>query len=517
MLGLRPEQVTGKSIEEIMGTEGFETVRPHIEIVLQGQPVEYEAEIPLRRTGRRFLRVTYMPEKNDQGDIIGWIASITDITERKQAEAALQQAKDALANANEQLETRVQQRTADLQQAQAALMREIEEQKRLEQQLRQAQKMESLGTLAGGIAHEFNNILNIISGSAQLISRHSANAEIAADSLKNIHQSIKRGASVVRELLTLARKTEAHLTAIDANGAVSELVKLLRQTFPKDIEISLDLDPQLPSVMADPGQITQALLNLCLNARDAMPAGGWLIINTRWIDGKQVQQIHAGATEAHYIGIEVSDTGVGMDESTQKRIFEPFFTTKEVGAGTGLGLAIVYGIMTNHKGFIDADSKLGRGTTFRLYLPVVPPEDQPAFTDVAMAPQPDRGPANGKGTVLLVEDEEAMAHLLRDTLLQRGYRVLLAINGEEAVDLYIRNKQGIDVVVLDIGLPKMKGWDVFLKMKEENPGVKVIVATGYLDPELKSRIHTAGVRDFIQKPYTFEFMEAKLAAVMERA
>ena len=639
MLGLSPEQVIGKSIEEIMGTEGLETIRPYVDTVLQGQPVEYEAEIPLQRIGSPFLRVAYMPDRDEQGNVVGWIASITDISDRKQAEEtrarlaaivdssedaiisknldgiitsynagaerlfgytaqemigqpvtriipidrheeetnilarvrrgervqqyetvrirrdgapinvsltissirdpkgniigaskiarnitgrkraeeALLKARDDLVQANVQLEKRVQERTLELEQAHTALVREIEEEKKLEEQLRQSQKMESLGTLAGGIAHEFNNILNIISGCAQLISRHSSNAEIIADNLKNIHQSIKRGASVVRELLTLARKSEAYLTSTDANSVVAELVKLLKQTFPKDIEISLDLDPHLPSVMADPGQVTQALLNLSLNARDAMATGGWLVISTKLIDGRELQKSHAGATESQYVAIEVSDTGVGMDDSIQKRIFEPFFTTKGVGEGTGLGLAIVYGIMTNHKGFIDMDSKPGRGATFRLYFPLVPPQDQPVFDEMAITDAADRRHANGRGTILLVEDEETIARLLRDMLLQRGYKVLVASNGEEAIDLHLRHKQEIDVVVLDIGLPKMKGWDVLLKMKEENPGVKVLVATGYLEPELKSRIHGAGVKDFVQKPYTLEAMVAKLQALIERS
>ncbi|MGH7843639.1 MAG: MASE1 domain-containing protein [Candidatus Binatia bacterium] len=378
MLGLRPEQVIGNFIEEIMGREAFRTIHPYVETVLQGQPVAYEAHIPFERIGARFLRVAYTPDRDEHGDVSGWIASITDISEQKAAEAALRQAQEELAKANEELETRVLERTADLQQAQAALVREIEEEKKLEEQLRQSQKMESLGTLAGGIAHEFNNILNIISGSAQLIRRRSSRAQSVAEDLEVIDQTIKRAASMVRELLTLARKTQAHLNSADANHVILDLTKLLKQTFPKDIELSLALDPQLPSVVADPNQISQALLNLCLNARDAMAIGGQLTISTKSVDGSTVQKRHTGATATQYIAIEVSDTGVGMDQSIYKRIFEPFFTTKGIGEGTGLGLAIVYGIMTNHSGFIEVDSEAGRGATFRLYLPLVPPENQPS-------------------------------------------------------------------------------------------------------------------------------------------
>ena len=247
--------------------------------------------------------------------------------------------------------------------------RAAEARKRLEEQLRQAQKMESMGTLAAGIAHDFNNILNIIQGYAYVLRGHAAKNDEIADSLNVINDTTKRGAALVRQLLTLARKTEPKLELININTVIEELTKLIRETFPKTIQVTLELNRELPPVMADPNEISQALLNLCVNGRDAMPDGGKLLLRTKTLDQKSLREYGEGKAE-RYVCIEVSDTGTGMDESIQKRIFEPFFTTKE-SLGTGLGLAVVYGIMKNHNGFIQVESTPMHGATFRLYFPVV--------------------------------------------------------------------------------------------------------------------------------------------------
>jgi signal transduction histidine kinase len=243
-------------------------------------------------------------------------------------------------------------------------------QKRLEEQLLQAQKMESIGALAGGIAHDFNNILNIIKGYTSVLGEELSENPTAKEHFKVIDEAVERGAAMVRQLLTIARKTVTHLAPADVNTQISELAKLIKETFPKTITVSLELDPNVPPVIADAGQIGQVLLNLCVNARDAMPAGGSLIIRTNVADGKMVRDRHRDADADTYVSVEVSDTGKGIDENIRDRIFEPFFTTKKQGEGTGLGLAIVYGIVKSHKGFIDIETESGRGTTFRVYLPV---------------------------------------------------------------------------------------------------------------------------------------------------
>ena len=422
-----------------------------------------------------------------------------ELIEKRAALVMAERSKKALAKSNEELEKRVEQRTLELELANRALRDEMEEQKKLEIQLRQSQKMESVGTLAGGIAHEFNNILNLIKGYTLLIRQNKSVDETVAKSLNVIEETVERGACGVRQLLTLARKAESRLVLSNPNDLVSELSKLLKQTFPKTIEITLELDAELPSIWVDPNQINQALLNLSVNARDALAGGGRLTLKTLLIEGGKVQDPAAKA--GSYACIEVKDNGTGMDAAVRGRIFEPFFTTKGVGEGTGLGLAIVYGIVKSHDGFIDVESETGHGTTFRLYFPIALSHEKPV-NETPKKELPVPKSVNGGETILVIEDEEKMVYLLRKTLLRHGYKVLVALDGEQAINLYQRHKQDIGMVLLDIGLPKTGGWGVIVKLKEQNPNVKLIVTSGYIEPELKSKMQRAGVEGFIEKPYS---------------
>ncbi len=431
---------------------------------------------------------------NDIGDQLG------RFIERRRAEELLSQAKDELIKANEQLERRVQKRTSDLEQANAALRKNIDEQKRLEEQLRQAQKMESIGTLAGGIAHDFNNTLNIIRAYATLINMQSAANPQIVENTKIINEEVERGAAVVRQLLTIARKTETRLARTDANQIVLMVSELIKQTFPKTIDVKLNLDRALRPVLADANQINQALLNICVNARDAMPDGGEITLATEMIDEDALKRGHSEASPKPHVCITVADSGTGMIESVRSRVFEPFFTTKGFGEGTGLGLAMVYGIMKNHHGVVDLDSEPGHGTTFRLYLPVFQ-GDARALSDERTERKPAGGSPAKQSTIFVVEDEVPMVQLLKDGLLREGYRVLVSMDGAEAIDLYQRRGHEIDLVLMDLGLPKVNGSEVIRVMKKQNPGVNVIVTTGYIEPELKSELFEAGVRDYIQKPY----------------
>ena len=514
MLDLTPQQIIGRPIAEILGAEAFETIRPHIETVLRGQPVEYEAAIPYPRVGSRFVRVIYMPERDAKGHVEGWIASITDITEHKQADELLRQAKDELVKANEELEKRVQERTADLKRANAALVKTIEEQKSLEGQLRQAQKMEIVGTLAGGIAHDFNNILNIIRGYATLIGQQSSADQQVNESLKVIDEQVKRGGTVVRQLLTVARKTETHLAPTDTNELVLTFSELVKQAFPKTIDVELDLDPELPPVLADPNQMSQALLNICVNARDAMPRGGRLTIRTELIDAHKMHG-HLKADTSAWVCIAIGDTGTGMKDEVRARIFEPFFTTKGIGEGTGLGLAIVYGILKEHNGFVDVESTPGKGTLFRLYLPIFESKENLPVNEMTTRKASGREQPDRRGTVLVVEDDEAMLYLLKKLLPQSGYQMLAAADGAQAIDLYVHHNEEIDVVLLDLGLPKVTGVDVIRKLKKHNPGVKILVATGYLEPEIKAEIFRAGVKGCIDKPYKVDDVVERLGTLIE--
>jgi two-component system cell cycle sensor histidine kinase/response regulator CckA len=361
--------------------------------------------------------------------------------------------------------------------------------------------MEIIGTLAGGIAHDFNNLLNIIQGYAGVLGEPSAQKETIAESATVIQDAVKRGAALVRQLLTVARKTEPKLTLTDLQTVIDGLMGLLKQTMPKTIELIVKASPNLRPVRADANEITQVLLNLCINARDAMPQGGKLTVRTHVERGENIKTFDKVSAE-EFVCIEVSDTGVGMDETIQRRIFEPFFTTKGPGRGTGLGLSVAYGIVASHGGSMCVESKPMCGTTFRLYLPVPSSEDDESPTEVSQGISLPIKRANGRGTILVVEDEQPMLSLLQKIMLQQGYRVFAASDGESALEIFQRHKHDIDAVLLDIGLPRVSGWEIFLQMKREQPGVKAVIASGYLEPDLQNNMQSAGISHVIDKPYT---------------
>ena len=514
LFGYSAAEMIGRSITTIIPSDHSDEETRILERIRSGERIEHYDTVRQRKDGTLVeISLTISPVKDARGKIVGASKIARQITKRKQAEAALREARDALAKANQDLEKRVKERTAELERANAALLKDLEEQKRLEAQLRQAQKMESIGTLAGGIAHDFNNVLNIIKGYASSVANLSAGNEEITEQLEIIDDAIDRGTGVVRQLLTLARKTESRLISSSVNELISGLANLLKQTLPKTIDVSLELRAKLPLVMADPNQITQALLNLCVNARDAMPQGGKLVLRTSSVDGATIND--AGAQPREYVCIEVIDTGTGMSDSVRARLFEPFFTTKGIGEGTGLGLAIVYGIIKNHDGLIDVHSEPDRGTKFRLYLPAAREQqstvDAPLHADVSA-----EDGHNGHKTVLLVEDEEMMVLLLRKTFGKHGYNVLVALDGEEALNLFQEHKHKLDVVLLDIGLPKKAGWEVILTMKEQNPQVSIVVSSGYIDPESKTKMYKAGIRNFVDKPYTPDAVVEILDAVVQQ-
>ena len=413
--------------------------------------------------------------------------------ERKEAE-------NELKRFNEELERRVAQRTEELQRANTALVRDIEQREKLEKQLVQAQKMESVGTLAGGIAHDFNNLLNIIQGYAFILRGHCEQNDEMEESLVAINDTVQRGSALVHQLLTLGRRSRStELKSVDLNSLVERLIVLIRQTFPKTIELDHVLQTDMPRISGDENQIEQALLNLCVNARDAMANRGILTFKTRSVTGATLQ--HLGDNlEDLYVCVEVTDTGVGMDERVRTRIFEPFFTTKDKGGGTGLGLSVVYGIVKNHNGCIDVDSKPMAGASFRLYFPAQP-ADAVLREPIAKVDSQPAVASDRSATVLVVEDEERMLHALGKILGKQGYKVLKASDGEMALETYQRHEDSIDVVLLDLGLPKMSGRDVLFRIKNKNPDVKVVIASGHFEDELDSGTDQAGVKHLLRKPY----------------
>ena len=509
---LGAERILGWSQEEVMGqlfgrfytAEDQERGLPIYalrESMAQGR---FEDEgWRMRKDGSRFwanMIVTALRDENDK--LIGFSAVIRDLTNRKRAEEELQ-------ILNAKLKDRVAEQTA-------ALVRSVEQREKLQEQLLQSQKMESLGTLAGGVAHDFNNILNLIQGYATAMERNSDAPAKLTENISVIKDTVKRGASLVRQLLSIVRKTDILFEPIEINNLLEKLQPLLRETFPKTIDVSLKLGSDLPAVMADMNQLNQVMLNLCVNARDAMPGGGKLVLTTARVKGADLRGRFQDAIENEYLSVSIADTGLGMDEAIRSRIFEPFFSTKDPGQGTGLGLSVVYGIIRNHGGFVGVTSEHGKGSTFFVYLPV--PKEQIKTVSVKAPLRVDgsertQEPSTG-GTILFVEDEAKQLRLMESFLEREGYRVLGAKDGLEAVEIFSRHKQEIAAVVLDIGLPRLNGWEVFLRMKQETADVKVLFATGYMSPEIEAGIARGEFSGVIMKPYQLDDVLAKIAGAI---
>lgn len=394
-----------------------------------------------------------------------------------------------------------------------------------EQQLRQAQKMETIGTLAGGLAHDFNNVLGGIIGAVSLmryklqtsgsLSRPELERYLAA-----IGESASRAADLVHQLLALGRKRDLSVVAIDLNQAVKHVMTICRNTFDKSIEMEVVRSTEPACVSADPTQIEQVLLNLCVNASHAMTImrrdgehwGGKLSVALRKVlPDKYFLEFHPGALPQTYWNLSVTDTGVGMDTKTMARIFDAFFTTKVKGTGTGLGLTMTYNIVQEHKGFIDLSAEVGKGTTFDVFLPALAPEALlKARTDVA------KGVWRGQGTILVVDDEPLMRDFARDALEECGYQVLLSEDGQAGVETFRANRRQIDLVILDLVMPKMSGIEAFLVIRNIEPDARVLLASGYSKDERVDEAITQGALGFIEKPYSLERLSRAVHQVLSK-
>jgi two-component system cell cycle sensor histidine kinase/response regulator CckA len=359
-----------------------------------------------------------------------------------------------------------------------------EHQRQIEQQMATAAKMQALGTLAGGIAHDFNNILSIVLTHATVAELSKENAKRTLEAIDTIKRAVGRGAGLSRQILTFARNTEGRFETLDVNRSVQELGSMMREMFPRNIQIELDLAPDVPPIRADADQFHQVLLNLALNARDAMNDGGTLRLTTSRI---------ATGNQAH---IAVTDTGHGMTPDVASRIFEPFFTTKEIGKGTGLGLAVVYGIMKTHNARIDVVSEPGRGTSFRLYFPGVE-----ATNAVERTCDPECS-NRGDESLLLIEDELEIAEAISLGLSECGYRVTTANNAEEAARKI--STLSFDVIITDLGIPGLSSRELVKLIRNTVPHVPVIPMTGYVDSELHKDVLAAGTEPILEKPFTID-------------
>jgi len=388
---------------------------------------------------------------------------------------------------------------------------DISEQKLLEQQLRQSQKMEAVGRLAGGIAHDFNNLLTAIIGYSQMVYAELRQGDPLRDRINEVLKAGQRAASLTSQLLAFSRKQVLQPKVLDLNVVVKDMDKMLRRVIGEDVELALALQPTLARVKADPGQIEQVLLNLAINARDAMPKGGKLAIETGEVEiDDEYAELHADAVPGLYVVLAVRDTGCGMDAQELSQIFEPFFTTKEQGRGTGLGLSTVYGIVKQSGGHVAVESEPGKGSVFKIFLPVTkaeadgrPPRESEAIADGASR------------TILVVEDDELVRKLTRHALESSGYEVLEASSGAEAILIYDQHPKPIDLVITDVVMPQMSGREFIQRLEVRRPDQKILYMSGYTDDAIVHHGVLDEERPFIQKPFTVASLTIKVRDLLK--
>ena len=497
----------------------------------------------------RFWSPVNSPVFSETGDILYIIHRVEDVTEfvrLKQQGSEQQELTQALVNragmmeaeiyrraqevqeANQrlrelqgELEQRVEARTADLLQTNAKLEREIAERQRTaealrksEEQLRQAQKLEAIGRLAGGIAHDFNNLLTVILGHSQLLRTRARSQDEMASDLEEVEKAAIRAANLTRQLLAFSRQQMLQPRVLDLNEVVVDLDRMLRRLIGEEIDLLTVPAVNLGRVKIDPGQMEQVVVNLVVNARDAMPHGGKLTIETANVTlGESEVYGSEGLDPGHYVLLAVSDNGIGMDIETRARIFEPFFTTKDIGRGTGLGLSTVHGIVAQSGGHIDVYSEPGHGSTFKIYLPRVE-----APIDVAKPPTESVQGLTGSETVLVVEDDELVRTVVSKTLRLNGYRVIEAKDRTEALKICEacrRNEMQLDLMLSDVVMPGMSIGELAERLKVLQPALRILYMSGYTDRAMTHQglLETGGA--FLQKPFTSDGLLSKLRELLE--
>ena len=386
---------------------------------------------------------------------------------------------------------------------------DITDRRQLEQQLRQAQKMDAVGRLAGGVAHDFNNLLMVINGYTEVLLDQLERGSAMHEKVQSIQQAADRAATLTRQLLAFSRKQVLELKVIDVNVVISDMERLLRPLIGENIELITQLSAKAGHIRADAGQLEQVIMNLVVNAKDAMPEGGRLTLQSSDIIVRQDFSEHRFIQPGHYTVISVADTGHGMDKETQSRIFEPFFTTKEKGKGTGLGLSTVYGIIKQSNGYVFAESEPGMGTTFCVYLPRVE-----ECAEELLPAKSNAAEARGCETVLLVEDEESVRELVRLTLVARGYKVLEAENGEKGLEIAETHHDHIDILITDVVMPGIGGRELARNLLSLRPGISVLYLSGYTEDAVITHATMGPNTAFLQKPFTLQNLAKKVREVL---
>jgi PAS domain S-box-containing protein len=469
--GLRPEALAGKSIYEILPPELVQDRQAKIrEVLASAQPAVFEEQ-----WGGRFYFVRMFPVLNNNGDVRQIACFSRDVSEIKRAD---------------------------------------EEKAKLGEQLRQAQKMEAIGTLAGGIAHDFNNILGAIMGFTQMALDDAKQGTLEPNDLEQVIKAAKRAKDLVRQILTFSRKVEHDLKPLDLNKVVKQAAQLLVKTIPKMIELEMDMADDLQAISADANQMEQVILNLGVNAADAMPEGGELKIATKCIWVENQMCLTCGKLfSGQYVALTVCDSGHGMDQQTLEHIFEPFFTTKGIGKGTGMGLSTVYGIVNVHSGHIFCQSAPGVGTTFTLYFPAIEGEGEASPAADAFAPRPP----GGHERILLVDDEETIREIGKRMLQRVGYNVLTTPSGELAVEAYLSKGESFDLIIMDLSMPGMGGYKAMKAILEINPQAKVLVASGYAANERRKDVLNSGAVGFVAKPFQRSAFLAEVRNLLDQS
>jgi len=452
------DQLIGSHVRDVLSPEAYTLAKPFIDEVLDGKPGSYEGQFQFREDAPCWLSIHLVPDRDEEGRSSGFVVMSTDITKRKEAEA-----------------TRV----------------------KLEEQLRQSRKMEAIGTLAGGVAHDFNNILQTVMGYTEMLAARLDGDEDARRDLEEIEKGCERASMLTRQLLTFSRRQVIQPQHLDPGEVVSGVLKMLRRLIGEDIELVFESAGDLATVFADRNQLEQVLMNLAINARDAMPDGGSLTVT---LENRRLDSISCHEYEellpGRFVVLTVEDTGRGMDEKIMSRAFEPFFTTKKPGRGTGLGLATVYGIVRQHDGQVFVHSRQGQGSRFEIFLPAATAVVEHQESKTAEAPP------GGSETILLAEDDENVSRIVAGALGAAGYRVLAVRDGRTAVEAFAARPGEIDLVIIDAVMPLLNGKQALEKIRRLSPAMRAMFITGYPVERMHERFDLDGEIQLLQKPFS---------------